>query len=70
MATARLIGDDGNVGCVVMGCGGMVGLEDSIRSAARDAYGHERADKLYVVDAVKAGILQLHQTINSRDTFR
>ncbi|KAM4057435.1 hydantoin racemase [Hirsutella rhossiliensis] len=68
-ATTQLV-RAGNVACVVMGCGGMAGLEDIIRSAARDVYGHERADKLYVVDGVKAGILQLHQTINSRYTFR
>lgn len=68
-ATTRLLGA-GNVTCVVMGCGGMAGLEGIIRSAAEDAYGHERAGKLFIIDGVKAGIMQLHQIINSRDTFR
>lgn len=68
-ATTRLL-HAGNVACVVMGCGGMAGLEDTIRTAAQLVYGQERAAKLYVVDGVKAGILQLHQTINSRNTFR
>ncbi|PHH90951.1 hypothetical protein CDD83_2158 [Cordyceps sp. RAO-2017] len=68
-ATVRLLAA-GDVACVVMGCGGMAGLEDTIRSAARDAYGTQRAGSLYVVDAVKAGILQLRQVMDSRETFR
>ncbi|KJZ71178.1 hypothetical protein HIM_09433 [Hirsutella minnesotensis 3608] len=68
-ATARLL-HSGNVTCVAMGCGGMAGLEDIIRSTARQVYGQERAAALYVVDGVKAGILQLFLTVHSRRVFR
>ncbi|PNY28213.1 Uncharacterized protein TCAP_01858 [Tolypocladium capitatum] len=68
-ATKRLL-NAGNVTCVAMGCGGMAGLEDIIRSAAREEYGDERAARLYIIDGVKAGILQLHQTINNMRMFR
>lgn len=68
-ATKRLLGA-GDVTCVAMGCGGMAGLEDIIRSAAREVYGEQRAAGLYIVDGVKAGMLQLHQMINSTRTFR
>ncbi|KND86635.1 Uncharacterized protein C1F7.10 [Tolypocladium ophioglossoides CBS 100239] len=67
-ATKRLL-SAGNVTCIAMGCGGMAGLEDIIRSAAREEYGGERAARLYIVDGVKAGILQLRQTISSTRTF-
>lgn len=67
-ATIRLL-KSGNVSCVAMGCGGMAGLEDIIRSAAVEIYGQERANKLYIVDGVQAGILQLHQTIHSKRAF-
>ena len=68
-AAAKRLFDQSNVACVVMGCGGMAGLEDIIRSVARQELGDERAAGLYIVDGVKAGILQLHQTINSTRTF-
>ncbi|KAG6049920.1 hypothetical protein E4U39_005263 [Claviceps sp. Clav50 group G5] len=69
LAARRLL-MSGNVTCVVMGCGGMAGLEDSIRSAAVDIYGESRAKGVYVVDGVKAGILQLHQAVHSGRTFQ
>lgn len=68
-ATTKLL-QSGNVTCVVMGCGGMAGLEDIIRSTAADVYSKERAEKLYIVDGVKAGVLQLEQTIRSKGIFR
>ncbi|KAG5958501.1 hypothetical protein E4U58_005356 [Claviceps cyperi] len=69
LAARRLL-ISGNVTCVVMGCGGMAGLEDSIRSAAVEVYGESRAKGVYVVDGVKAGILQLHQAVHSGRTFQ
>ncbi|KAM0326115.1 hypothetical protein ACHAQA_006708 [Verticillium albo-atrum] len=61
-ATRKLLGD-GGVSCVAMGCGGMAGLEDIIRSTAVAQYGPEKGGSIYVVDGVKAGIIQLEQTI-------
>lgn len=67
-ATLRLL-KSGNVSCVVMGCGGMAGLEDIIRGAAEELNGSEAAKALYIIDGVQAGILQLHQIIQSRRAF-
>jgi Asp/Glu/hydantoin racemase len=68
-ATQRLL-SKGQVECVVMGCAGMAGLEDIIRDAARDKYGKEDADKLFVVDGVLAGVGLLEQTVKNRRMFR
>ncbi|KJK76625.1 hypothetical protein H634G_08213 [Metarhizium anisopliae BRIP 53293] len=69
LATKGLL-ESGNIACVVMGCGGMAGLEDIIRSTAKEVYGEKRAGELYIVDGVKAGIMQLHQSINAAKTFK
>lgn len=68
-ATRRLLKSD-NVTCVIMGCGGMAGLEGIIRDAAVQVYGKDRARDLYVIDGVQAGILQLHQMALSRQAFK
>ncbi|PHH62125.1 hypothetical protein CDD81_7556 [Ophiocordyceps australis] len=68
-ATLKLLAA-GNVACVAMGCGAMAGLEDVIRDAAREAYGRERGDGLYIIDGVKAGVIQLHQMVNCKKVFR
>lgn len=62
LATKQLL-QSGNVSCVVMGCGGMAGLEDMIRSTAVVVYGEKRANELFIVDGVRAGIMQLYQSI-------
>lgn len=67
-STRRLFAS-GEVRCVVMGCGGMAGLEDIIRSVAVEVYGEDKAQAVYIVDGVQAGILQLQQTVLSRRTF-
>ena len=59
-ATRRLLSH--GVSCVVLGCGGMVGMEGVIRAAA------DR--QLHVVDGVKAGVLQLANAVKCRDLFR
>ncbi|KAG7139996.1 hypothetical protein HYQ45_003079 [Verticillium longisporum] len=68
-ATRKLLGD-GGVSCIAMGCGGMAGLEDIIRSTAVAQYGKEKGGNIYVVDGIKAGIMQLEQTIKSRRLFQ
>ncbi|KAF6843255.1 hydantoin racemase [Colletotrichum musicola] len=68
-ATRELL-SKGDVGCVVMGCAGMAGLEDIIRASAVDLYGEELGNRVFIVDGVKAGIMQLEQTIRSRRLFR
>ncbi|KAM3472762.1 hypothetical protein MY5147_005116 [Beauveria neobassiana] len=67
-ATARLL-KSSEVGCVVMGCGGMAGLESIIRDTAIEVYGQERGQSVYIVDGVRAGLLQLYQIILSRREF-
>ncbi|KAI8183711.1 hypothetical protein K4K51_013145 [Colletotrichum sp. SAR 10_75] len=68
-ATKKLL-NSGDVGCVVMGCAGMAGLEEIIRNSAIEIYGKEKGSQIHVVDGVKAGILQLEQTIRSRRLFQ
>jgi len=68
-ATARLL-SKGSVQCVVMGCAGMAGLEEIIRSAAVDAYGPEEGKRVLIIDGVKAGIGLLEQTVRNRGMFR
>ncbi|KAH8706229.1 Asp/Glu/hydantoin racemase [Ilyonectria robusta] len=68
-AVAQLFAS-GNVSCVVMGCAGMAGLEDTIRASAIASYGKDAGEQVYIVDGVKAGILQLEQTVRSIQAFR
>ncbi|OAA65834.1 Asp/Glu/hydantoin racemase [Niveomyces insectorum RCEF 264] len=68
-ATQRLLAT-GNVGCIVMGCAGMAGLEKLIRDVVREQYGHEAGSRMCVVDGVKAGVSLLHQTIQNTRAFR
>ncbi|KAL6690955.1 Asp/Glu/hydantoin racemase [Trichoderma pleuroticola] len=67
-ATKRLL-SSGNVTCVVMGCGGMGGLQDMIRDIIVQEYGRDRAKDVSIVDGVQAGVLQLQQTVLSRRVF-
>ncbi|KAF7539725.1 hypothetical protein G7Z17_g12374 [Cylindrodendrum hubeiense] len=69
VALAQLF-SSGNVSCVVMGCAGMAGLENTIRTAAIAAYGKATGEQVYILDGVKAGIFQLQQTIRSKQAFR
>lgn len=69
-SAARRLLKSGNVTCVVMGCGGMAGLEDTIRATAVDVHGASKAKSLYIIDGVKAGILQLHQIIHGGQIFK
>lgn len=67
-ATKRLL-SSGNVTCVVMGCGGMGGLQDMIRDIIVQEYGRDKAKDVSIVDGVQAGVLQLQQTVLSRRVF-
>ncbi|KAM0420940.1 hypothetical protein ACHAPT_011330 [Fusarium lateritium] len=68
-ATKQLL-SSGQVSCVVMGCGGMAGLEDIIRSTAVEMYGKADGNLVYIIDGVKAGVMQLEQMIRSKRAFR
>ncbi|KAK1830875.1 protein DCG1 [Podospora conica] len=65
-ATKRLLGK-GAVGCVIMGCAGMAGLEDIIRSAAVEEYGAEQGNRVIIVDGVWAGVEMLQQAVHNRE---
>lgn len=68
-ATKKLL-KAGSVRCVVMGCGGMAGLEEIIRETAVEVYGEKEAADVYIIDGVKAGVLQLEQAVRSRRAFQ
>lgn len=66
-ATHRLLAKgtrDCRVSCIIMGCAGMAGLEETIRSAVCEKEGEWFAyGVLHVVDGVRAGIVQIDQMI-------
>jgi len=68
-ATGRLL-DRGDLECVIMGCAGMAGLEEIIRSVATEKYGPARAKELLVVDGVRAGIGLLEQMTRNKRAFQ
>lgn len=68
-ATRRLL-HEGPVHCIVMGCAGMAGLEDIIRSTVREEYSQERAQSVYVIDGVRAGIGALEQMVKNKRMFQ
>ncbi|ROV88953.1 hypothetical protein VMCG_10124 [Cytospora schulzeri] len=68
-ATKRLL-HKGPVHCIVMGCAGMAGLEDIIRSTIWDEYPQELAQRVYVIDGVRAGIGALEQMVKNKRMFQ
>lgn len=60
---------EGRVECVVMGCAGMAGLEDIIRSAIKEEYKPDTADRVHVVDGVRAGVGVLKQMVQNKRMF-
>ncbi len=66
---ARDLLENDAVGCVVMGCAGMAGLDQIIRETAVEVYGQERGRRVCIVDGVKAGILLLDRMIRDRKMF-
>ncbi|KAL2263896.1 hypothetical protein VTK26DRAFT_4456 [Humicola hyalothermophila] len=67
-ATRRLLAK-GQVDCVVMGCAGMAGLEEIIRSVAVETYGLEVGRKVLIIDGVKAGVGLLEQMVRNKQAF-
>ncbi|CAJ2502165.1 Uu.00g095590.m01.CDS01 [Anthostomella pinea] len=62
-ATKRLL-QGGNTTCIVMGCAGMAGLKDTIRTAAKEQRGeHFAYVVLHVIDGVRAGIMEVERMI-------
>ncbi|KIV99475.1 uncharacterized protein PV09_08895 [Verruconis gallopava] len=57
-ACKRLLGK-GDVGAICLGCAGMSGMDDWVRSAAIDTLGPERGGRVRIVDGVKAGVAWL-----------
>ncbi|RYP40449.1 hypothetical protein DL767_001685 [Monosporascus sp. MG133] len=65
-ATKRLL-KGGRTTVIVMGCAGMAGLEEIIRSAAAEEVGERFAyDELHVLDGVRVGIMQLEIMIKQQ----
>ncbi|KAL1908665.1 Protein dcg1 [Sporothrix stenoceras] len=67
-ATKKLL-TSSDVGCVVMGCAGMAGLEEIIRDAAREQYGIDAGNRVLIVDGVKAGAGLLDQAVKNSRMF-
>jgi Asp/Glu/hydantoin racemase len=61
-ATKRLLKKEG-VGAVCLGCAGMSGMDDWVRSAAIEVLGEEDGNRLRIVDGVKAGVAWLEGAI-------
>lgn len=59
----------GTVECVVMGCAGMAGLEEIIRSAAREEYKPDVAARVHIIDGVRAGVGVLEQMVKHKRMF-
>jgi len=68
-ATRKLL-DKKDVRCVIMGCAGMAGLEEIIRSVAIEKYGELEGREVLVIDSVKAGVMQLEQMVRYNKVFR
>ncbi|KAL2152780.1 hypothetical protein VTH82DRAFT_5965 [Thermothelomyces myriococcoides] len=68
-ATDRLL-SKGDVECVVMGCAGMAGLEEIIRSVALEKYDPKYARELLVIDGVRAGVGLLEQVVRNKRAFQ
>ncbi|RSL58598.1 hypothetical protein CEP54_007680 [Fusarium duplospermum] len=68
-ATRALL-SSGMVSVVVMGCAGMAGLEEIIRSTAVEMYGKADGNLVYIIDGAKAGVMQLEQMVHSKRAFR
>ncbi|KXJ87775.1 hypothetical protein Micbo1qcDRAFT_21689 [Microdochium bolleyi] len=70
VATKKCL-DGGRTHVVIMGCAGMAGLEGIIRAAAAEEYGDEFAyGQLHVLDAVRAGVMQIEQMIKHQRLLR
>ena len=67
---SRRLFQKGQVDCIIMGCAGMAGLEEIIRTVAVDTYGPETGNQTYIIDGVKAGIGMLEQMVKNKRMFQ
>lgn len=58
-ATKRLLRKDKKVASICLGCAGMVGLDEAVRTACEEELGGAHGKRVHIVDGVKAGIVQL-----------
>jgi len=62
-ATSKLLkkGQDSgkDVRAICLGCAGMVGLDEAVRTACEEVLGGERGKQVHIVDGVKAGVATL-----------
>lgn len=58
-ATKRLLRRGEKVSAICLGCAGMVGLDEAIRTACIEELGEEFGKRVHIVDGVKAGAVQL-----------
>jgi Asp/Glu/hydantoin racemase len=68
-ATGQLL-QSSSARCVVIGCIVTAELEDIVRSTATEFLGKRMGEALYVINAIKAGILKIQQMVRCRDTFK
>ena len=68
-ATEDILKAGSKITCVVMGCGGMAGLEEIIRDTTEEYYGSGTLKRFHVVDGVKAGMIELQKTLQCRVAF-
>lgn len=68
-ATKRLLAD-GQPDCILMGCGGMAGLEEVIRAAVREERGLRASLDVHVVDGVRAGVGVVEQMVRNQRMFK
>lgn len=68
-ATKRLLAD-GQPDCILMGCGGMAGLEEVIRAAVREQRGLQASLDVHVVDGVRAGVGVVEQMVRNTRMFK
>lgn len=61
-ATARLLrrGKELEVKAICLGCAGMVGLDDAVRTACVEELGETGGSQVRIVDGVKAGVGMLY----------
>lgn len=63
-AVKRLVGKR-DCSIVCLGCAGMAGMDDMIREALVEELGSEDANRVYIVDGVKAGVVYLEANMKA-----
>ncbi|TGO49458.1 hypothetical protein BCON_0209g00040 [Botryotinia convoluta] len=63
-AVKRLVGKR-DCSIVCLGCAGMAGMDDMVREALVEELGSEDANRVYIVDGVKAGVVYLEANLKA-----